>query len=78
MDVLIPLNAAAAAAVVLISVSVAIMVKSATLLEKAADALVDLSHSVRDLRIATQSLRQEFDDFARSRGRDVVGASPDG
>lgn len=66
MDVNIPLNAAAGAAVLLIGIAVGIMVKAATLLEKCRDALDDLSDSVRDLRIATQGIRFEFADHIRS------------
>jgi hypothetical protein len=56
----VPLNAAAAAAVVLITVAVAILAKAVIILENVKDVLSDLDHSIKDLRTATLGLKIEI------------------
>lgn len=60
MEPSVPLNAAAAAAVVLITVAVAILAKAVIILENVKDVLSDLDHSIKDLRTATLGLKIEI------------------
>ena len=59
MDLNIPVNAAAGAAIMLIAMSVAVLAKAAQILESATERLRDFNDGIQDPRMATGSLRTE-------------------
>lgn len=63
MNVEIPFNAVAGAAVLLICVAVGILAKAAHVLEAAGERLRDFNDGIQDLRVATVSLRSEVGDL---------------